>query len=101
MLVFAVEAFETRSFDFDAFNSGIDAWRLNVYAYPDNGQVRVDSVQVYDITDQVANDANASAITGLSTSVSQQGSKLDTTARDLTQLKDPGGRCIRPAASRN
>ena len=89
--VFAVEAFETRTFDFDAFNSGIDAWRLNVYAYPDNGQVRVDSVQVYDITDQLANDANASAISGLSTSVAQQGSKLDTTARDLTQLKTQVG----------
>lgn len=89
--VFAVEAFETRSFDFDAFNSGIDAWRLNLYVHPDNGQVRVDSVQVYDITDQVANDANASAITGLSTSVSQQGTKLDTTARDLTQLKTQVG----------
>ena len=89
--VFAVAAFETRTFDFDAFNSGIDAWRLNVYAYPDNGQVRVDSVQVYDITDQLANDANASAISGLSTSVAQQGSKLDTTARDLTQLKTQVG----------
>jgi len=89
--VFAVAAFETRTFDFDAFNSGIDAWRLNVYAYPDNGQVRLDSVQVYDITDQLANDANASAISGLSTSVAQQGSKLDTTARDLTQLKTQVG----------
>lgn len=89
--VFAVAAFETRTFDFDAFNSGIDAWRLNVYAYPDNGQVRVDSVQVYDITDQLANDANASAISVLSTSVAQQGSKLDTTARDLTQLKTQVG----------
>ncbi len=39
----------------------------------------------------MANDANASAITGLSTSVSQQGTKLDTTARDLTQLKTQVG----------
>lgn len=49
--------------------------------------VLVDRIEFYDVTDELAITGNATAITGLNTKVTQQGTKLDATAQDLTQLK--------------
>jgi len=53
--------------------------------------VLVDRVEFYDISQELAITSNASAISGLSTTVTQQGSKLDATATDLTNLKTQVG----------
>ncbi|WPJ54337.1 hypothetical protein RCIP0075_00015 [Klebsiella phage RCIP0075] len=50
-------------------------------------RVLVDRIEFYDITDEIAITGNATAITGLNTKVTQQGTKLDATAQDLTNLK--------------
>ncbi len=58
--------FATYNVDFDAVDATIGAVRLWVYNYPNNAVVRVDSVELYDTTDQLAAEANAVATTTLS-----------------------------------
>lgn len=53
--------------------------------------VLVDRIEFYDVTDELLISANASATAGLTTAVNQQGSKLDATATDLTNLKSQVG----------
>ncbi|MEX7641368.1 hypothetical protein [Stenotrophomonas maltophilia] len=53
--------------------------------------VLVDRIEFYDVTDELLISANASATAGLTTAVNQQGSKLDATATDLTDLKSQVG----------
>lgn len=53
--------------------------------------VLVDRIEFYDVTDELLISANASATAGLTTAVSQQGSKLDATAQDLVSLKTQVG----------
>lgn len=59
-------SFATYAVDFDAVDATIGAVRLWVYNYPNNAVVRVDSVELYDITDQLAAEANAAATSTLS-----------------------------------
>ncbi|MDX5516148.1 carbohydrate binding domain-containing protein [Stenotrophomonas sp. RG-453] len=58
--------FATYNVDFDAVDATIGSVRLWVYNYPNNAVVRVDSVELYDITDQLAAEANAAATSTLS-----------------------------------
>lgn len=53
--------------------------------------VLVDRIEFYDVTDELLISANAAATAGLATTVTQQGAKLDATARDLTSLKTQVG----------
>lgn len=53
--------------------------------------VLFDRIEFYDVTDEITISANASALTALSATVTQQGGKLDATAENLTSLKTQVG----------
>ncbi|WP_295567077.1 host specificity factor TipJ family phage tail protein [uncultured Stenotrophomonas sp.] len=57
----------------------------------DNCEVLFDRVELYDVTDELLISANAAATAGLTTTVTQQGSKLDAAAQDLVNLKTQVG----------
>ncbi|HGM7308405.1 TPA: hypothetical protein ACKP7U_001029 [Stenotrophomonas maltophilia] len=61
-------------------------WVTNRAGSTGPARVLIDRIEFYDITNEVKITANAAATAGLTTTVNQQGSKLDATAQDLTQL---------------
>ncbi|WP_439449762.1 host specificity factor TipJ family phage tail protein [Stenotrophomonas sp. ATs4] len=66
-------------------------WVTNRGAAGSEATVLIDRIELYDITQEVAISANAAATAGLTTTVTQQGTKLDATAQDLVSLKTQVG----------
>lgn len=66
-------------------------WVTNRGAAGSEATVLIDRIELYDITQEVAISANAAATAGLTTTVTQQGTKLDATAEDLVSLKTQVG----------
>lgn len=66
-------------------------WVTNRAGSTGPARVLIDRIEFYDITNEVKITANAAATAGLTTEVNQQGSKLDATATDLTNLKSQVG----------
>lgn len=66
-------------------------WVTNRAGSTGPARVLIDRIEFYDITNEVKITANAAATAGLTTAVNQQGSKLDATATDLTNLKSQVG----------
>ncbi len=66
-------------------------WVTNRGAAGSEATVLIDRIELYDITQELAISANAAATAGLTTTVTQQGTKLDATAEDLVSLKTQVG----------
>ncbi len=66
-------------------------WVTNRAGSTGPARVLIDRIEFYDITNEVKITANAAATAGLTTTVNQQGSKLDATAQDLVSLKTQVG----------
>ncbi|WYV98971.1 hypothetical protein [Stenotrophomonas phage CM2] len=54
--------FESKVADFNALPSNTTHYILEVYTYPNPTVIRLDSVKLYDVTDSVAIDAQATAV---------------------------------------
>lgn len=73
--------------DFDPTPAtGFNGSSFGIYLHPSNGQIAVDYIAVYDITDATAIDANSSAITGLTNTVTQQGKDIAANAAATTAV---------------
>ncbi|MDZ1465140.1 phage tail protein [Klebsiella quasipneumoniae] len=69
-------------------STGTDGQAFGIYCHPSNAEIWIDSFQVFDITDAVNNDATASALSNLSTAVSQQGSTVTSQGAAITKLQN-------------
>lgn len=90
-------SFTTYTVDFDAVDSTIGAVRLWAYNYPNNAVVRVDSIELYDVTDQLASEANAAAtstltgkVTTLEGTTIAQGQAITSVNAQLTATQQAG-----------
>lgn len=73
--------------DFDPTPAtGFNGSSFGIYLHPSNGQIAVDYIAVYDITNATAIDANAAAITGLTNTVTQQGKDITAAAAATTAV---------------
>ncbi|QYC96792.1 tail protein [Stenotrophomonas phage BUCT626] len=84
-------AFDTKNYDFDAFPGGTNGYMIEVYQYPNGGVTRIDSISAYDITNAVAIDATASAVSGLTTRVNTVEGVASANAQAITQLNTKMG----------
>lgn len=66
--------------------SGVDGVSFGIYCHPANAEIRIDSFQVYDITDEVNIKANADALTQLTNTVTQQGGDITANASATTAV---------------
>ncbi|HBM2881111.1 TPA: DUF1983 domain-containing protein [Klebsiella oxytoca] len=81
-------SFETKTVDLPFTAESVTAIRVAIYAYPNVGSVAVDSVSVFDVTDATAANTNASAISTLQSTVTQQGKDLSSASNSITSLKN-------------
>lgn len=65
---------------------GVDGQSFGIYCHPANAEIWIDSFQVFDITDAFNNDATGSALSELSSKVSQQGSTVTSQGAAITKL---------------
>ncbi|WP_421680532.1 carbohydrate binding domain-containing protein [Stenotrophomonas bentonitica] len=79
-------SFATYTVDFDAVDATIGAVRLWAYNYPNNAVVRVDSIELYDVTDQLAADAASTGLSALTTTVTQQGGQITALGQQVNQV---------------
>ena len=68
--------------------TGADGQAFGIYCHPSNGEIWIDSFQVFDITDAVNNDATASALSDLSTKVTKQGDTVSSQGTSITKLQN-------------
>lgn len=66
-------SFASYTVDFDAVDATVGAVRLQVYCWPNVAAIRIDRVELYDVTDQQSSEANASGLSSLTATVTQQG----------------------------
>ncbi len=90
-------SFGTYIVDFDAVDSTIGAVRLWAYNYPNNAVVRVDCIELYDVTDQLAAETNAAAtstltgkVTTLEGTTIAQGQAITSVNAQLTATQQAG-----------
>lgn len=90
-------SFATYVVDFDAVDATIGAVRLWAYNYPNIAVVRVDSIELYDVTDQLAAEANAAAtstltgkVTALEGTTIAQGQAITSVNAQLTATQQAG-----------
>lgn len=69
-------------------NSGVDGQSFGIYCHPSNAEIWIDSFQVFDITDAVNNDVNASAISAIQSKVSQQGDDISSNTSSINTLSN-------------
>lgn len=69
-------AFANYSVDFDAVDDTIGLIRLWAYKTVADGVIRVDRIELYDVTDQLAAAAAASGVSALTATVTQQGQQI-------------------------
>lgn len=67
---------------------GVDGQSFGIYCHPNNGEIWVDSFQVFDITDATNNETTASALSNLSTTVSRQGETVASQGTAITKLQN-------------
>lgn len=67
---------------------GVNGQSFGIYCHPANAEIWIDSFQVFDITDAFNNDTTASALSNLSTTVSQQGSTVTSQGTAITKLQN-------------
>ena len=66
-------SFATYTVDFDAVDTTVGSVRLWAYCWPNVAAIRIDRVELYDVTDQLSGEANASGLSSLTATVIQQG----------------------------
>ncbi|MDY0954649.1 hypothetical protein SOM22_08675 [Stenotrophomonas rhizophila] len=66
-------SFVTYTVDFDAVDATAGSVRLWAYCWPNLAAIRIDRVELYDVTDQQSSEANASGLSSLTATVTQQG----------------------------
>jgi len=66
-------SFATYTVDFDAVDATVGSVRLWAYCWPNVAAIRIDRVELYDVTEQVTGEANASGLSSLTATVTQQG----------------------------
>jgi len=66
-------SFASYTVDFDAVDATVGAVRLQAYCWPNVAAIRIDRVELYDVTDQQSSEANASGLSSLTATVTQQG----------------------------
>lgn len=67
---------------------GVDGQSFGIYCHPNNGEIWIDSFQVFDITDATNNETTASALSNLSTTVSRQGETVTSQGTAITKLQN-------------
>lgn len=67
---------------------GVNGQSFGIYCHPANAEIWIDSFQVFDITDAFNNDTTTSALSNLSTTVSQQGSTVTSQGAAITKLQN-------------
>ncbi|MDW1402129.1 phage tail protein, partial [Klebsiella pneumoniae] len=67
---------------------GVDGQSFGIYCHPNNGEIWIDSFQVFDITDATNNETTASALSSLSTTVSRQGETVTSQGTAITKLQN-------------
>lgn len=67
---------------------GVDGQSFGIYCHPNNGEIWIDSFQVFDITDATSNETTASALSNLSTTVSRQGETVTSQGTAITKLQN-------------
>lgn len=79
-------SFASYTVDFDAVDATIGAVRLWAYCWPNVAAIRIDRVELYDVTDQLATENVASGLSALTTTVSQQGGQITALGQQVNQV---------------
>ena len=85
------EVFANYAVDFTELADNIGAIQFRLYCFPNNASVRVDKVELYDITDQVASEANASATSTLDGKVTSIGGTVTAQGQAITAVTATAG----------
>ena len=81
------DSFETLTVDIPALPATTTDARIAFYVYPSATVVVVDSIAVYDVTDETAGSANASAISDLTTRVTSAEGSITSQGAAITKLQ--------------
>ncbi|WP_102803764.1 TipJ family phage tail tip protein [Klebsiella michiganensis] len=81
------DSFETLTVDIPALPATTTDARIAFYVYPSATVVVVDSIAVYDVTDETAGSANASAISDLTTRVTSAEGSITSQGSAITKLQ--------------
>ncbi|WP_224299383.1 TipJ family phage tail tip protein [Klebsiella oxytoca] len=81
------DGFETLTVDIPALPATTTDARIAFYVYPSATVVVVDSIAVYDVTDETAGSANASAISDLTTRVTSAEGSITSQGAAITKLQ--------------
>ncbi|HEC2064703.1 TipJ family phage tail tip protein [Klebsiella oxytoca] len=81
------DGFETLTVDIPALPATTTDARIAFYVYPSATVVVVDSIAVYDVTDETAGSANASAISDLTTRVTSAEGSITSQGSAITKLQ--------------
>jgi predicted phage tail protein len=82
------DGFETLTVDIPALPATTTDARIAFYVYPSATVVVVDSIAVYDVTDETAGSANASAISDLTTRVTSAEGSITSQGSAITKLQN-------------
>ena len=82
------DGFETLTVDIPALPATTTDARIAFYVYPSATVVVVDSIAVYDVTDETAGSANASAISDLTTRVTSAEGNITSQGSAITKLQN-------------
>ncbi|HCD5813872.1 TPA: DUF1983 domain-containing protein [Klebsiella oxytoca] len=82
------DGFETLTVDIPALPATTTDARIAFYVYPSATVVVVDSIAVYDVTDETAGSANASAISDLTTRVTSAEGSITSQGAAITKLRN-------------
>ncbi|MFP0536054.1 TipJ family phage tail tip protein [Klebsiella oxytoca] len=82
------DGFETLTVDIPALPATTTDARIAFYVYPSATVVVVDSIAVYDVTDETAGSANASAISDLTTRVTSAEGSITSQGSAITKLRN-------------
>ncbi|WP_235891692.1 DUF1983 domain-containing protein [Klebsiella spallanzanii] len=81
-------AFETLTVNLSVLPESATDARIAFYAYPSATVVAIDSIAVYDVTDEIASSTNASAISALTTRVTSAEGTITSQSTALTKLQN-------------
>ncbi|HDS2399117.1 TPA: carbohydrate binding domain-containing protein [Klebsiella pneumoniae subsp. pneumoniae] len=68
--------------------AGADGQNFNLYSHPTNGEIWLDSVRVFDITDETNIKATSDAVSSLTGTVTNQGNTLTSQGQSITALNN-------------
>ncbi|MBL2855621.1 hypothetical protein ELL07_29835, partial [Klebsiella pneumoniae] len=68
--------------------AGADGQNFKLYSHPTNGEIWLDSVRVFDITDETNIKATSDAVSSLTGTVTNQGNTLTSQGQSITALNN-------------